>query len=225
MEKDKKRTPEWRKEARVGLVISLSAVLLFGGMFAISSANRKPNTSTTGPSTPTTSNPGTSGGGEVVEPIHDPLTEVMNKPFLKEVTIARYFYDMQDELEIRSKAIVEVPGKSNTYAKSLGVDYVLSDPFNVVAACSGKVIAKSNDSIYGNMLLIEHASGIQTLYCSLGEMKVNKGQEVSQGDVIGVSGESTYTSGLGSALHFEIVKEKDQRLNPEKVYTQLIKSL
>ena len=94
MEKDKKRTPEWRKEARVGLVISLSAVLLFGGMFAISSANRKPHTSnTTGQ--PTTSNPGTSSGGEVIEPIHDPLTEEMHKPFLKEVTIARYFYDME----------------------------------------------------------------------------------------------------------------------------------
>lgn len=225
MEKDKKKTPEWRKEARVGLVISLSAVLLFGGMFAISSANRKPHTSNTTTGQPTTSNPGTSTGGEVIEPIHDPLTEVMNKPFLKEVTIARYFYDMEDDIEIRSKAIVEVPGKSNTYTKSLGVDYVMSDPFNVLAACSGKVVAKSNDSIYGNMLLIEHASGIQTLYCSLGEMKVNKGEEVSQGDVIATSGESTYTSGLGSSLHFEIVKDNDQRLNPEKVYTQLIKSL
>ena len=224
MEKDKKRTPEWRKEARVGLVISLSAVLLFGGMFAISSANRKPHTSnTTGQQT--TSNPGTSSGGEVIEPIHDPLTEEMHKPFLKEVTIARYFYDMEDESEIRSKAIVEVPGKSNTYTKSLGVDYVMNETFDIVAACSGKVVAKSNDSIYGNMLLIEHASGIQTLYCSLGEMKVNKGEEVSQGDIIATSGESTYTSGLGSSLHFEIIKNKDQRLNPEKVYKRLIKSL
>lgn len=226
MEKDKKRTPEWRKEARVGLIISLSAVLLFGGMLAISSANRRPHTTSGGSFNTTTSSPGTtSGGGEVIDPIYDPLTEVMNKPFLKDATIARYFYDMEDDLETRSKAIVEVPGKSNTYAKSLGVDYVMSDSFNIVAACSGKVIAKSNDTIYGNMLLIEHASGIQTLYCSLGEVKVNKGQEVVQGDVIATSGESTYTSGLGSSLHFEILKNKDQRLNPEKVYTQLIKSL
>ena len=101
----------------------------------------------------------------------------------------------------------------------------MNETFDIVAACSGKVVAKSNDSIYGNMLLIEHASGIQTLYCSLGEMKVNKGEEVSQGDVIATSGEATYTSGLGSSLHFEIIKNKDQRLNPEKVYKRLIKSL
>lgn len=219
------RTPEWKKEARVGLGISLCAVLLFGGMFAISSANRRPNTSSSisGDTTPPISiDPST---GEVVVPAHDPLTEVMLKPYEGNATVARYFYDMEDDLDTRSKAIVEVPGKTNTYTKSLGVDYTMDTSFHIVASCSGKVIAKSNDSIYGNMLLIEHITGVQILYCSLGEVKVNKDQEVKQGDVIGSSGESTYTSGLGQSVHFEVFKDKDTRLNPEKIYNLLIKSL
>ncbi len=231
MDKQNKRVPEWRKEARVGLVISLSAVLLFGGMYAIANNSRHHTSSgNSGMSNivvvpPSNDIPPISTGGEVDNPIYDPMTEVMNKPFKVDASIARYFYDMTDDLETRSQAIVEVPGKTNTYTKSLGVDYVNKESYDVIAACSGTVIAKSNDSIYGNMLLIEHKSGIRTLYCSLGEMTVNKGAEVRQGDKIGTSGESTYTAGLGQSLHFEILKKDNSYVNPEKSYNQLVKGL
>ncbi len=232
MDKQNKKVPEWRKEARVGVVISLAAVLLFGGMYAIARNTRhhNPTSNNSGLSDivvvpPSIDIPPISTGGEVVNPIDDPMTEVMNKPFRVDVKIARYFYDMQDDLETRSQAIVAVPGKTNTYAKSLGVDYVSENTYDVLAACSGVVIAKSNDSIYGNMLLIEHKSGIRTLYCSLGEMTVNKGAEVHQGDKIGTSGESTYTAGLGESLHFEILKNDNSHVNPEKSYNQLVKEL
>lgn len=228
MNKDEEKIPEWRKEARVGLVISLSAVLLFGGIYAIANNSRKhPSNDSSNNSlviSPSINTPISSTGDEVDNPLYDPMNEILYKPFKQEVSIARYFYDMNDDLEIRSQAIVAVPGKTNTYTKSLGVDYTYKSPFDIYASCSGTVIAKSNDAIYGNMLLIEHQSGIRTLYCSLGDISVNKGAEVRQGDKIATSGESTYTSGLGQSLHFEVIKKDETYLNPEKLYNQLIKS-
>lgn len=231
MDEQRRQVPEWRKETRVGIIIAVSAVVLFGGMYAISQIVRSNNniSSTTGPmisltTTSTTTNITTSGG-EVVDPVYDPLAENLLKPFTVDTTIARYFYDMSDDEETRSNAIVEVPGKTNTYTKSVGVDYVYKESFSILASCSGTVISKSNDLIYGNIVVIEHASGIKTTYASLGEIKVNKGDEVNQGDVIGKSGTSTYTSGLGESLHFEICKGEKQYINPEKSYNQLVKSL
>ena len=113
---------------------------------------------------------------------------------------------MSDDLETRTKAIVQVPNKESTFMKSVGVDYYFSSQFDVVAFCSGVVIDRTTDSVYGNLLCIEHESGLKTIYSSLSSFNVSKGDSVEQGDVIGKSGESLYTSGLGSSLHFELVK-------------------
>lgn len=227
MEKQNKKVPEWRKEAKVGLIVTLAAVIFFGGTFALANANRKhnPSTSITDSNTPSTSTDDPSNNSGVVNPIHDPLTEILQKPFSANTTIAHYYYDMTDDLKTREMAVVPVPGQVDTYQKSVGVDYVYTESFSILASCSGTVIEKANDSIYGNMLLIEHASGVRTLYCSLGEVNVNKGATVKQGDIIATSGESTYTSGLGQSLHFEVINTEEQHVNPEKSYTQLVKSL
>lgn len=68
------------------------------------------------------------------------------------------------------------------------------------------------------MIVIKHESGIETVYASLGDTIVNEGQKVEQGEVIAKSGESLYTSGLGSCIHFEVIKG-DVYLNPTKSYT------
>ena len=74
------------------------------------------------------------------------------------------------------------------------------------------------DSVYGNLLCIEHESGLKTIYSSLNSFNVSKGDTVEQGEVIGKSGESLFTSGLGNSLHFELMKDGEY-LNPEKSYT------
>ena len=223
---EQRRVPEWKKETKVGIIIALSAVLLFGGMYLISRmTNDNTVTSSTIPTTTLTTPMTTiTTGGEVNEPLYDPLAESLEKPFSVNTTIARYFYDMSDDEETRSNAIVEVPGKVNTYTKSVGVDYIYDETFEIVASCSGKVISKSNDLVYGNVVIIEHDSGIRTSYSSLSEITVNKGEKVKQGQVIGKSGVSSYTNGLGQSLHFEIIKG-EQYINPEKSYNQLIKTL
>lgn len=64
------------------------------------------------------------------------------------------------------------------------------------------VYAGWNDYGYGNMIMIDHGNGFQTLYAHLSALNVVCGQSVGQGDVIGAIGSTGHSS--GPHLHFEI---------------------
>lgn len=79
----------------------------------------------------------------------------------------------------------------------------------VVAAASGTVIysayqsGSSSAAGYGNYLIIYHGNGFATLYAHMDSKSVSTGQRVSQGQLIGYSGN---TGGVAPHLHFEIRK-------------------
>ena len=83
----------------------------------------------------------------------------------------------------------------------------------IYAAKAGTVIISTYSSSYGNYVVISHGSGNTTLYGHMSSRKVNVGQRVKQGDVIGITG-STGNS-TGPHLHFEIT-ENGVRVNPLK---------
>jgi len=64
------------------------------------------------------------------------------------------------------------------------------------------VYAGWNDYGYGNMIMIDHGNGFQSLYAHLSSIKVACGQSVGQGDMIGAIGSTGHSS--GPHLHFEI---------------------
>lgn len=73
---------------------------------------------------------------------------------------------------------------------------------------------------YGNCVKILHSNGYYTLYAHLKSVKVKKGQNVKQGEVIGVIGETG--KAYGRHLHFEVRNKKDIRINPTKyIYCDL----
>ena len=63
---------------------------------------------------------------------------------------------------------------------------------------------------YGNLIIINHINGFHTVYAHLSEIRVNEGQKVKEGEVIGSSGEALE----GPRLHFELWKEREKQ-NPE----------
>ena len=63
----------------------------------------------------------------------------------------------------------------------------------------------------GNYLDISHGSGYTTLYGHMSSRKVEAGQYVNQGDVIGITGSTGHST--GPHLHFEIT-ENGVRINP-----------
>ena len=83
---------------------------------------------------------------------------------------------------------------------------------------------KENDSLLGWIVTIEHQKGIQTIYQSLDDIKVEKGDQVKQGDVIGKAGNNVYQSTLKKHLHF-IVSIDDKTVNPDKYFNQKIEKI
>lgn len=74
----------------------------------------------------------------------------------------------------------------------------------VAAAAEGTVIsAKSGwNGGYGNIIIISHPNGTQTLYGHLSKIHVSSGQNVADGEIIGTTGNSGQST--GPHIHFEV---------------------
>lgn len=84
-----------------------------------------------------------------------------------------------------------------------GIDISGNEGEGVYATDAGVVVyAGWNNYGYGNMIMIDHGGGFQSLYAHLSALNVVCGQSVGQGDVIGAIGNTGRSS--GSHLHFEI---------------------
>ncbi len=86
-----------------------------------------------------------------------------------------------------------------------GVDIAASIGTPVLASASGRVIIArlgGYNGGYGNMIIISHDKGVQTVYGHLNAINVTQGQTVTQGQQIGEVGNTGRST--GSHLHFEV---------------------
>ena len=149
-------------------------------------------------------------------------SEVLQKPVKEGVKVSKGFYDTNLSEKELEKALVYFEG---VYRPNDGIDYTKdNESFDVYASASGTVIRKENDSLLGWIVTIEHQKGIQTIYQSLDDIKVEKGDQVKQGDVIGKAGNNVYQSTLKKHLHF-IVSIDDKTVNPDKYFNQKIEKI
>ena len=74
----------------------------------------------------------------------------------------------------------------------------------VIAAAAGEVVISKYSYSAGNYIMIDHGSGIFTVYMHLSVRGVDVGKEVSQGQKIGEVGSTGYST--GPHLHFGIRK-------------------
>src|SRR4051812_39292519 len=83
-----------------------------------------------------------------------------------------------------------------------GIDIGVPSGTPIQAAASGTVSIAGPESGYGNYTCIDHGGGISTCYAHQESISVSVGQQVSQGQVIGISD----CTGLcfGPHLHFEV---------------------
>ena len=75
----------------------------------------------------------------------------------------------------------------------------------ILAAASGTVIVAKSSGFnggYGEMIIIQHDNGTQTLYAHLSSVNVSVGDTVSRGQVIGGMGSTGRST--GPHLHFEV---------------------
>ena len=96
-----------------------------------------------------------------------------------------------------------------------GIDLNLNTGDPVKAAWGGKVrYAKWNNGGFGNLVIIRHDNGLETLYGHLSKINVVPNQYVSAGEIIGLGGNTGRS--FGAHLHFE-VRFYDIPMNPEQV--------
>lgn len=77
-----------------------------------------------------------------------------------------------------------------------GTDIAAPEGTPVKASADGKVLLSGGNYFYGgNMVILDHGMGLQTIYMHLKEAKVKAGDEVKQGDVIGLVGKTGRVTG------------------------------
>lgn len=92
-----------------------------------------------------------------------------------------------------------------------GVDIDLNKGDKVRSAFSGKVRVARRQGGFGNVVIIMHPSGLETVYAHLSRIKVKAGDVVQSGQLIGLGGSTGHSS--GTHLHFEL-RYKGHPLNP-----------
>jgi len=85
-----------------------------------------------------------------------------------------------------------------------GVDLAADRGSTVLAVADGTIAFVGNQAAYGNLVVINHAEGLQTRYAHLDRILVRKGQRVNRGQAIATVGNSGRPSSRESHLHFEV---------------------
>ena len=104
------------------------------------------------------------------------------------------------------------------------MDFKLDSVFEVTAVLDGTVLDVREDELMGKTVEIKHKDGAYiSTYQSLSEVSVKKGDTVTQGQVIGKSGENTIDKEMGNHLHFEFYKDGTV-VDPAKYFEQKVEA-
>jgi len=150
--------------------------------------------------------------GDIV-PVVDVDTAIINPYLDSNVRIARYYYNMEDDIERQKESLIYY---DNTYMPNTGLDYTNNETFEIVSILDGVVIDIKEDEMVGKIVEIRHENELISSYGGLSEISVQKGESVTQGMKIGMSGTSKINESLGTHLHLEIY-QNGINIDPSKV--------
>ena len=94
-----------------------------------------------------------------------------------------------------------------------GVDLLQPYGAEIRATGAGRVVHAGPMGGYGDMVEIDHGNGLATRYGHMSEILVEEGQEVAQGEVLGLLGSSGRST--GPHLHYE-VRVDGEPVDPER---------
>ncbi|WP_082232682.1 M23 family metallopeptidase [Halobacillus massiliensis] len=140
-----------------------------------------------------------------------------------QATVVTKYFDYEASDEEQENALVLY---NNKYYQSKGIDITQGEgeAFDVTASLSGTVTEVKEDPLYGNVIELTHGDEVTTVYSSLTEVKVQSGDNVKQGDVLGQSGQSTFGKDNGVHVHFE-VRKNGEPVNPETFFGQAVSTI
>lgn len=91
---------------------------------------------------------------------------------------------------------------TGVYKLHTGVDISATIGSDFTAIADGIVVKAEYNGAYGNMVIIDHGGGVQTLYAHGSQIIAQVGQEVKAGDIVLKVGSTGYST--GPHAHFEI---------------------
>ncbi len=212
---------QWIKKSAFGIIFT-SIALVFVICVGIIVSNSKPVPVGKQTDSVVALDSSSASNSENSQPSAPIQIERVKMPFTVNAKIARYFFDSNDSIEVKSHALINF---ENKYIPSLGVDYTYENEyFNVISSFEGKVVEKTNDSLYGLSIVVENEEGLRAHYCGLSDVSVYLNEAVEQGQIIGKSGESVINADLGKHLHFAL-QYNDKYINPLKTYNISIEDI
>lgn len=169
-------------------------------------------------------NPGRNGDNDGSVEVNVPL-ENFKWPVANEdeVEVKTPFYESTLSAEDQEAAILTY---GNSFQPNTGIAIVAKsgESFEVLAAMSGTVTAIEEDSVLGNVIILEHADGVQTRYQALKDIQVSVGDKVKQGQTLAYAGKSLLNEDAGEHVHFEI-RKNDVPVNPISYFEKSLASL
>lgn len=90
--------------------------------------------------------------------------------------------------------------RDSAFHRGIDVDLVRGD--TVCSAFMGMVRFAGKSGGYGNIVIIRHYNGLETVYAHLWKIKVKPGDIVNSGQLIGLGGNTGHST--GTHLHFEM---------------------
>lgn len=128
------------------------------------------------------------------------------------INVVKGFYDEKASEEERIAATVKY---NQTFSPNTGIDIAREDKqgFDVLAAMMGTVTRAEQHPIMGSVVEIEHPNGMKTVYQSVADVTVKKGDAVKKGEKIATAGRSEMEKDLDVHVHFELY-ENNQLVNP-----------
>lgn len=111
----------------------------------------------------------------------------------------------------------EITCRWGCYAGHQALD--ITDPDNkqapILAIAAGTVNTTGFNQIDGNYIILDHVDGIQSFYGHLGEIQVEEGDAVAQGQTIGIMGMTGRAT--GPHVHFYLI-QNETALDPSSLF-------
>lgn len=114
----------------------------------------------------------------------------------------KFLWPTTNSYRITSPFSMRVHPTLGVYKQHTGIDIGAAYGTDVLAAADGTVIISGWNNAWGNYIVINHGSGLTTLYAHNSSLIARKGQQVSRGQVIAKVGSTGYST--GAHIHFEV---------------------
>lgn len=127
---------------------------------------------------------------------------VIQRPYTDTtVIIGNNYYDYQASEEEQKNSIIY---HGNTYIQNTGINYKSDNVFDIVSILDGEVIEVEEKELLGKSVTIRHDNKLISVYQSLDNVTVKKGDSIKIGQVIGKSGSCDLITSSNYNLHFEL---------------------